>query len=228
MTPCCCSPWSRRAAPGRSIHPKPSECHWSFSSAELCRSGQGIPRTGAPRRAVWKPQIDKGLSTEKIKALSRDSALFPRWTRSKPYSPFGRRPCQPQRKSFPRGRVVGRGTSPEGFRLFYLVYGGAWRSSSRTAAATCSTLIPLIQRRSMGHSRRKQGEQGAPHVNNRWRALPGSPGPVKSCELLPNSATTRVPTAAATCIGPVSLVSRTRQDFKSAISSRREVLPHRS
>src|SRR6266511_3380973 len=35
-----------------------------------------------------------------------------------PVALFGRRPCQPQRKSFPRGRIVGRWNPRKGFRLF--------------------------------------------------------------------------------------------------------------
>ena len=43
-------------------------------------------------------------------------------------------------------------------RITPVVY---WFVSFSTASTTCSTLIPFIQRKSIGHSRRKQGEQGA-------------------------------------------------------------------
>jgi hypothetical protein len=36
-----------------------------------------------------------------------------------------------------------------------------------------------------------------------------------------------VPSAAATCIGPVSFVKSTRHSFSNAISSRKEVWPHK-
>src|ERR1043166_10205808 len=75
------------------------------------------------------------------------------------------------------------------------------------ASTTRSTEMPVMQRKSIGHSRRKQGEQGALAVSNWWRGPPGIPGPVNVGDVLPNGTTTGVPTAAATCIGPESFVS---------------------
>ena len=82
-----------------------------------------------------------------------------------------------------------------------------------------------MQRKSIGHSRKKHGEHGASDLSRRWRAPPGNPGPVSSGDVLPNGTTTGVPSAAATCIGPVSFVSKTRQSFSNDISSRSEVWP---
>src|SRR5437870_2352568 len=84
-----------------------------------------------------------------------------------------------------------------------------------------------MQRKSIGQVRRKHGAQGALEIRKRWRGSPGKPGPVKAGEVLPKGTTTGVPRAAATCIGPLSLVSRTRQTFRSVISSRKEVCPAR-
>src|ERR1041385_6681751 len=84
-----------------------------------------------------------------------------------------------------------------------------------------------MQRKSMGQVRRKHGAQGTLENRKRWQVSPGNPGPVNSGEVLPKGTTTGVPRAAATCIGPVSLVSRTRQSLRSAISSRNEVFPAR-
>jgi hypothetical protein len=50
-------------------------------------------------------------------------------------------------------------------------------------------------------------------------------GPVRAAEVLPNGDSTVVPTAAATCIGPVSLVMNILQAFTSAHSSLSEVRP---
>lgn len=83
--------------------------------------------------------------------------------------------------------------------------------------------MPFMQRKSIGHSRKKHGEHGASDFNSRCRASPGKPGPVNSGDVLPNGTTTGVPSAAATCIGPVSFVSSTRQSFSNAMSSRSEV-----
>jgi hypothetical protein len=94
-----------------------------------------------------------------------------------------------------------------------------------TAANTRSTLMPFMQRKSIGHSRRKHGEHGAADLISWFRVSPGNPGPVNSGEVLPNGTTTGVLSAAATCIGPVSFVSRTRQIFSKAINSRRDVFP---
>ncbi len=97
----------------------------------------------------------------------------------------------------------------------------------RTASTTRWTLMPVMHRKSIGQSRRKQGEQGVPAVSKACRGSPGSPGPVSSGEVLPKGTTTGVPSAAATCIGPLSLVSRTRQHLSRVISSRKEVFPAR-
>src|SRR6266478_5759003 len=98
-------------------------------------------------------------------------------------------------------------------------------AARRTACTTRSTEMPVMHRKSIGQVRRKQGEQGALAVSNWWRASPGRPGPVNSGEVLPNGTTTGVPTAAATCIGPESFVSKTRQSLSKTQSSRRDVLP---
>src|ERR1051325_7719727 len=78
-----------------------------------------------------------------------------------------------------------------------------------------------MQRKSIGQLRRKQGEQGAFDFNKRCRESPGNPGPVNSGDVLPNGTTTGVPRAAATCIGPESFVSRTRESLRRDIRSRR-------
>src|ERR1019366_6174291 len=101
------------------------------------------------------------------------------------------------------------------------------RTACKTTSTTRSTLMPFMQRKSIGHSRKKHGEHGASDLSKRWRGSPGKPGPVNSGDVLPNGTITGVPSAAATCIGPVSLVSRTQQSFSKAISSRSEVLPAR-
>ncbi len=87
--------------------------------------------------------------------------------------------------------------------------------------------MPFMQRKSIGHSRRKHGEHGASDLIKKFRASPGKPGPVNSGDVLPNGTTTGVPSAAATCIGPVSFVKSTRHSFSNAISSRKEVWPHK-
>jgi len=53
--------------------------------------------------------------------------------------------------------------------------------------------------------------------------IAGESGAVNSGDVLPNRATTGVPTAAAKCIGPVSLVSSTSQHRSAAHNSRSEV-----
>lgn len=85
--------------------------------------------------------------------------------------------------------------------------------------------MPFMQRKSIGHSRKKHGAQDASDFNKRCRGLPGIPGPVISGDVLPKGTTTGVPNAAATCIGPVSFVSRTRESLSNAINSRRDVWP---
>src|SRR5204862_2296470 len=98
---------------------------------------------------------------------------------------------------------------------------------SSRASTTCFWLIAVMQRRSIGQTRKKQGEHGTPARRIRWRELVGRPGPVISGEVLPKGTTTGVPTAAATCIGPLSLLSSTRQYFSRTQSSRRVVWPER-
>ena len=79
-----------------------------------------------------------------------------------------------------------------------------------------------MQRKSMGHSRRKQGAQGtSPTMAPRG-------GPVSSGEVLPNGTITGTPTAAARCMGPVSFVRTALQQRNRAQSSRSVVLPARS
>ena len=95
------------------------------------------------------------------------------------------------------------------------------RTDCKTASTTLSTAMPFMQRKSIGHSRKKQGEHGA--LDFKIFAFGENIGPVNSGDVLPNGTTTGVPSADATCIGPVSFVSKTRQHFKSAISSRNEV-----
>ena len=56
----------------------------------------------------------------------------------------------------------------------------AYWTVCNTASTTHSTLMPFMQRKSIGHSRRKQGEQGASDFNSRCRQSPGKPGPVNS------------------------------------------------
>src|SRR6185369_10412715 len=84
-----------------------------------------------------------------------------------------------------------------------------------------------MQRKSIGHSRRKQGAHGTGDWSKTFCALPGNPGLVNAGEVLPKSATTGVPSAAARCIGPVSFVSTTSQALSRAASSRNEVAPAR-
>src|SRR5688572_5664035 len=85
----------------------------------------------------------------------------------------------------------------------------------------------FIHLKSIGHSLKKHGAQGAAPKIKRCFLSPGIPGPVSSGEVLPNGTTTGVPTAAATCIGPVSLVRTTRQNFNPTHNSRSEVFPAR-
>ena len=85
-----------------------------------------------------------------------------------------------------------------------------------------------MQRKSIGHSRRKHGEHGAADFKYGWRNAPQEIGPVNSGDVLPKMAITRISNAAATCIGPVSFVSKTRHNFNSDINSRNEVLPAKS
>src|SRR5260221_12132681 len=75
-----------------------------------------------------------------------------------------------------------------------------------TASTTCSTLRLFMQRKSIGHARRKQGAHGTRERSRICLPSPGNPGAVSSGEELPNKASTGVPTAAAKCMGPVSLV----------------------
>jgi hypothetical protein len=105
----------------------------------------------------------------------------------------------------------------------------------RTATTTASTEIPVIQRKSIGQSRRKHGAQGTGACRNWWlgpsegRCSPlatgGKPGAVNSGEVLPKGVTTDDPTAAAKCMGPESLVNTTAQARKIAHKSRRLVCP---
>src|SRR5208283_5601717 len=101
------------------------------------------------------------------------------------------------------------------------------QTTDKTASTTRSMLMPFRQRKSIGHSRRKHGEHGASDFNSRCRGSPGKPGPVNSGDVLPKGTMTGRPSAAATCIGPESFVSSTRQTFSSVISSRSEVFPAR-
>src|SRR5213594_3902721 len=84
-----------------------------------------------------------------------------------------------------------------------------------------------MQRKSMGHLRRKHGAQETFPVRSLCgeEAPSGNPGPVNSGEVLPNGTTNWVPTAAARCIGPVSFVSNTRHNRTAAQNSRSEVFP---
>ena len=52
-------------------------------------------------------------------------------------------------------------------------------------------------------------------------------GPVISGAVLPKGTTTGVPTAAARCMGPVSLVRSRRQNLSAPASSRKVVWPAR-
>src|SRR3954468_19523621 len=54
-----------------------------------------------------------------------------------------------------------------------------WARMSRTLARTWSAEIESMQRKSIGHSRRKQGEQGTFEVSKRCLVSAGSPGPVR-------------------------------------------------
>src|SRR5439155_1330453 len=75
------------------------------------------------------------------------------------------------------------------------------RIACKTASTARPTLMPVMQRKSIGHVRRKQGAQGALDLSKRWEGSLGKPGPVNSGEVLPKGTTTGVPRAAATCIG---------------------------
>src|SRR5436190_24373192 len=86
---------------------------------------------------------------------------------------------------------------------------------------TCSTKILVMHRKSIGHSRKKQGEHGALPLSNRCLASPRRPGAVRAGEVLPKGTMTEVPSAAATCIGPESLVNSTRESFNVDIKPRR-------
>jgi len=99
------------------------------------------------------------------------------------------------------------------------------------AEITSSGGISRAQGKSIGHCLRKQGEQGVSEAFRRmcwlgWSlSSMGEPGQVSSGEVLRKGVRTVVPAAAATCIGPVSLVRKISQRLARGASSERAVLP---
>src|SRR4029077_3356427 len=88
-------------------------------------------------------------------------------------------------------------------------------SIDSTAPATSSALTAFMQRKSIGHSRRKQG------LHSTWGRKIGCPlpsGPVRRGSVEPKTAPTGTPSNAARCIVPVSLVSNKRHRRNSSIS----------
>ena len=83
----------------------------------------------------------------------------------------------------------------------------------RTALTTAPTWMRSIQRKSIGHLRRKQGLHS---TGSRTMPLRGDSGPVSSGEVEPQMLTVGVPSAAAICMGPVSLVRSILQNRSSA------------
>src|SRR5581483_2291414 len=113
-----------------------------------------------------------------------------------------------------------------GFRgLDATIHRSSLMAAGRAAATTLGTVMAFMQRKSMGHSRRKHGAQGAGPRTICTDAE--KMGPVSSGEVLPKRATTGAPTAAARCMGPVSLVKTSLQDLRRAASSPRVVFPAR-
>ena len=82
---------------------------------------------------------------------------------------------------------------------------------------TRAGVMPVMQRRSMGQVRRKQGEHGASPWSSRCRGSPGKPGPVSPEAVLPKGTTTGVPSAAATCMDPLSFVSSALHTFNLSL-----------
>ena len=88
-------------------------------------------------------------------------------------------------------------------------------SIDSTAPATSSALTAFMQRKSIGHSRRKQG------LHSTWCrkiVCPLPSGPVRRGSVEPKTATTGTPSNAARCIVPVSLVSNKLHRRNSSIS----------
>ena len=88
-------------------------------------------------------------------------------------------------------------------------------SIDSTAPATSSALTAFMQRKSIGHLRRKQG------LHSTWcRKIicPLPSGPVRRGSVEPKTATTGTRSNAARCIVPVSLVSSKRHCRNSSIS----------
>ena len=88
-------------------------------------------------------------------------------------------------------------------------------SNDSTASATSSAVMAFMQRKSIGHSRRKQG------LHSTWcrkTVCPLPSGPVRRGSVEPKTATTGTPSNAARCIVPVSLVSSKRHRRNSSIS----------
>ena len=100
--------------------------------------------------------------------------------------------------------------------------------SGRCCAAapyTCSTVTPVMQRWSMGHSRSRQGAQ---ETGCRTSLAPTPNGDVVCQSVGPKTATSGTLNAAATCMGPVSFVRNSWQRFTSASNSRTVVRPEQT
>src|SRR5208283_2084874 len=82
-------------------------------------------------------------------------------------------------------------------------------SCFKTALTTAPTWMRSMQRKSIGHWRKKQGLHS---TGSRTMMLRGDSGPVSSGDVEPQMLTVGVPRAAAICIGPVSLVRSTLQN----------------
>src|SRR3989304_5021209 len=84
-----------------------------------------------------------------------------------------------------------------------------------TAATTSSTLIAFKHAPPCTHRCRLHGEQSTDADNTVW---PAPYGPILRGSVGPKIATTGVPTAAARCIGPESLVTNTVARRRSTAS----------
>ena len=74
-----------------------------------------------------------------------------------------------------------------------------------------------MQRKSIGHSRRKHGEHGASDFKRRWRWSPGKPGPVSSGDVLPNIGDS-VTLADGAIVGRVGTVAQHWEDGPIALA----------
>src|SRR3954470_2455111 len=99
--------------------------------------------------------------------------------------------------------------------LSYLFWSVVAPSIDNTVSTTSSAGTAFMQRKSIGHLRRKQG------LHSTWRLMTtwlGPNGPVNLGSVDPKIATVGTPSSAARCIVPVSFVKTNRQILSSLIS----------